>query len=114
MHACADLSDLRCWIISSIRNSIKPAAVCSIYHPPPPRRVVSRTDGAAYTEQAREDNRDAGTRRDALGMSELCLHRGRARFTIDLHPSTAGDVLAGIREQLQQLLYKCAPPHPHS
>jgi len=44
-------------------------------------------------------------------MSELCLHRGRARFTIDLHPSTAGDVLAGIREQLQQLLYKCAPPH---
>ena len=43
-------------------------------------------------------------------MSELCLHRGRACFTIDLHPSTAGDVVVGIKEQLQQLLYKCAPP----
>lgn len=45
-------------------------------------------------------------------MSESCLHRSRARFAIDLHPSTSGNVLKGVREQLSLLLIRCVPPSP--
>jgi len=48
-------------------------------------------------------------------MSDSCLHRCRARFNIDLHPSTSGDVLKGVREQLALLLvrYIKVPLPPH-
>lgn len=40
-------------------------------------------------------------------MEREALHKAAIKFSLDLHPSATGDVMEGVRDQLNAVLLRC-------